>query len=112
MADILIQKYFPEESDHALRNMHTDKQARWKRFLKDEVYTKLPTGLRAGLYFSYRYFLRLGFLDGSKGFVWHFMQGFWYRLLVDIKLLEVEKKSGGDVKKIREILLKDYGIEI
>ena len=31
----------------------------------------------------------MGFLDGFKGFTFHFMQGFWYRLLVDIKVKEV-----------------------
>jgi hypothetical protein len=32
----------------------------------------------------YRYVFRLGFLDGKQGFVFHFMQALWYRLLVDI----------------------------
>ena len=46
-------------------------------------YYKLPPYLRAFAYFSYRYFLRLGFLDGLPGFRWHFCQGLWYRWLVD-----------------------------
>ena len=35
--------------------------------------------------FLYRYFVRFGFLDGFYGFLFHFHQGFWYRLLVDSK---------------------------
>lgn len=110
--DTLIQKYFPNHRDDALRSMSMDPQARWKRIIKDGIYTKLPLGLRAFLYFFYRYFLRLGFLDGSKGFIWHFMQGFWYRLLVDVKLMEIEQKSGGNPQKIDEILSKEYKIVI
>jgi glycosyltransferase involved in cell wall biosynthesis len=61
-----------------------------KRFLKDRVYGRAPKFLRAWLYWCYRYFLRLGFLDGVPGAVFHFLQGFWYRLVVDAKLHEVE----------------------
>lgn len=53
----------------------------------------LPRYVRPGLYFGYRYFLRLGFLDGKEGFLFHFLQGFWYRLLVDIKLEELEREA-------------------
>ena len=47
------------------------------------LYYRLPPYLRAVAYFCYRYFLRLGFLDGLPGWRWHFWQGLWYRLLVD-----------------------------
>ena len=55
------------------------------------VYADLPSGLRAAVYFFYRYFVRLGFLDGREGAFFHLLQGFWYRLLVDAKLYEVRK---------------------
>ena len=50
---------------------------------------RLPLYVRHILYFHYRYFLRLGFLDGKQGFIFHFLQGFWYRLLVDVHLDEL-----------------------
>jgi len=59
-----------------------DQHAAW---LKQRWYG-LPLYIRPVLYFFYRYFLRLGFLDGKQGFIFHFLQGFWYRLLVDIYL--------------------------
>jgi glycosyltransferase involved in cell wall biosynthesis len=59
-----------------------------KMWLKEKVYTKLPLFTRAFIYFIYRYFLRLGFLDGVEGFVYHFLQGLWYRFLVDVKIYE------------------------
>lgn len=73
-------------------------QAGMKRWLKLRVYARLPMGLRAFLYFLYRYFLRLGFLDGWQGFVFHFLQGWWYRMLVDVKVAEVQRhmRESGD----------------
>ena len=41
----------------------------------------------------YRYVLRAGFLDGREGFVFHVLQGFWYRLLVDINIAEQHEAS-------------------
>ena len=58
-----------------------------------KFYYKLPLFLRAFVYFIYRYFLRFGFLDGKEGLIFHFLQGFWYRFLVDSKLYELNKKS-------------------
>jgi glycosyltransferase involved in cell wall biosynthesis len=47
---------------------------------------RMPLYVRPFLYFLYRYFVRLGFLDGWNGFVYHFLQAFWFRLLVDIHI--------------------------
>ena len=64
-------------------------QAAAKRRLKAR-YAHLPRFWRAFAYFVYRYFLRLGFLDGVPGFLWAFLQAFWYRTLVDALLYERE----------------------
>ena len=63
---------------------------RLKRFLKEKIYMGLPYFVRPVLYFMYRYFIQLGFLDGGRGFAYHFMQGLWYRGLVDLKCLEID----------------------
>lgn len=63
-----------------------------KRWLKENFYYRLPPFLRALLYWKYRYFIRLGFLDGIPGLIFHFLQGFWYRFLVDSKIYELKKK--------------------
>jgi glycosyltransferase involved in cell wall biosynthesis len=63
-------------------------QARTKRWLKQNVYLRFPPFYRAFFYWFYRYFLKLGFLDGTQGLIYHFLQGFWYRFLVDAKLYE------------------------
>lgn len=53
------------------------------------VYYRLPLFGRSALYFLYRYFLLLGVLDGAKGFLFHFLQAFWFRLIVDVRLSEL-----------------------
>lgn len=59
-----------------------------RRWLKQKLYARGPLFLRAFLYWFFRYFILFGFLDGKPGLVFHFLQAFWYRLLVDAKLYE------------------------
>lgn len=63
-----------------------------RRWMKNNVYLRLPLFARPFLYFLYRYFIKLGFLDGTQGLMFHFLQGFWYRFLVDAKLYEHRRK--------------------
>lgn len=66
--------------------------AKFKRFVKFKIYYKLPMGLRAKLYYWYRYYLKLGFLDGKEGKIFAFLQAYWYRFLVDAKIYEKKKE--------------------
>ncbi len=59
-------------------------------FLKNKWW-QFPLIIRPFLYFIYRYIFQLGFLDGKYGFIFHFLQGFWFRLIVDIKMEELKK---------------------
>lgn len=87
-----------------------------KRFIKEHIYSRLPLFLRPFLYFLFRYFIRLGFLDGRKGLAFHFMQGFWYRALVDLKVLEAEdwitEVSQRDADAIRNLLAGKTGLKL
>lgn len=81
----------------------SSKQARIKRIVKNVGYYKMPKFFRAHLYFLYRYWFRLGFLDGTEGRIYHFLQAYWYRFLVDAKMYQCEKtgttmKPQGDLK--------------
>jgi len=58
-----------------------------KRFLR-ERYNKLPLFIRPFALFTYRYFFRLGFLDGTQGLIFWVLQTFWFRFLIDAKLWE------------------------
>lgn len=62
-----------------------------KTWIKMNVYYRLPLGMRAHFYYLYRYYLRLGFLDGREGKIYAFLQAYWYRYLVDAKIYECKK---------------------
>jgi len=55
-------------------------------WLRYKIYYRTPLFIRPVLYFFYRYLLRLGFLDGKEGLLFHFYQGFWFRFLIDMKI--------------------------
>jgi glycosyltransferase involved in cell wall biosynthesis len=57
-------------------------------------YYRMPLYVRPFLYFLYRYFFLLGILDGKTGLVFHFLQAFWFRLVIDIRLEELMKEEG------------------
>ena len=65
-----------------------DSKAKTKRFIKKNIYYKLPIGFRSYLYYFYRYYIKLGFLDGKEGKIFAFLQAYWYRFLVDAKIYE------------------------
>jgi len=67
-----------------------------------QLWCRFPLYVRPFLYFLYRYFLRLGFLDGKEGFIFHFLQAFWFRLLVDIKLEEIQKEGRDEGPESRD----------
>ena len=75
-------------------------------------YARMPLFWRALGYFLYRYIVRLGFLDGVEGFLWDFMQGFWYRTLVDAKVWEIKRACGSDPARVRAYLRDRYGITL
>lgn len=92
-------------------SLNISKQAKAKR-LRKHKYAKKPLFFRSFAYFVYRYFFKLGFLDGKEGFLWHFLQGWWYRTLVDAKIFEIKQKCGDDKDKIRALLASEYHIMI
>lgn len=87
-------------------------QEQRKKWIKKNLYSGLPAGVRPTLYFIYRYIFRMGFLDGFRGFVFHSMQGFWYRLLVDAKVYEIEKKMKESGKSFKQIIEEEFGYKL
>lgn len=63
----------------------------YSRDLK-RLYYHLPKYLRVFCYFIYRYFFKLGFIDGKIGFLFCFYQAFWFRLLVDYEISKLENE--------------------
>ncbi len=90
--DILsISRELPGEEDKGFR-----------RRLKQSVYLRLPLFYRAFAYWAYRYVIKLGFLDGKVGLIYHFLHGFWYRFLVDAKLYESLSTHNSDSARRRD----------
>lgn len=102
--DLLLTEYnlLPQDS---IVNSGAHSEAIRKKKLK---YIKLPLFWRAFAFFILRYFFRLGFLDGKEGFLWHFLQGFWYRTLADAKVYEIKKKYNFNEEKIKNFLKDNY----
>ena len=57
------------------------------------IYYKLPPEMRSYIYYLYRYYIRMAFLDGREGRIYAFLQAYWYRYLVDAKIYECKKMN-------------------
>ena len=87
------------------------RQAESKR-KKKHSYAKKPLFWRSFAYFCYRYFIKGACLEGKEGFLWTFIQGWWYRTLVDGKVYEVMQACGDDKEKIASYIKENYGIDV
>jgi len=79
---------------------------------KKEKYANMPLFWRSFIYFVYRYIFKFGFTQGKEGFLWHFLQGWWYRTLVDAKVFEIKKACGTDVIKMKKFIKQSYNLNI
>lgn len=108
-ADLLDIEYNITGAAQADGSKEISRQALAKRNKKHK-YARQPLFLRSAAYFFYRYLFKGAFLEGKEGFLFSFIQGWWYRTLVDAKVLEIKRKSGGDPLKIKQILREEYNI--
>jgi len=79
---------------------------------KKKKYIAMPLFWRSFLYFIYRYVFKLGFIQGKEGFLWHFLQGWWYRTVVDAKIYEIKKACGDDTDKMKRFIEDNYQIKL
>lgn len=106
--DLLNKKY--EFLPVTVDSSTLTRQARYTRWLKENLYVHFPLGMRAFLFFAYRMIFRLGILDGKSGFVFHFLQGFWYRFLVDVKVWEVERRMRTEGIDCVDAIRREFGV--
>jgi glycosyltransferase involved in cell wall biosynthesis len=109
--DLLNLEYgfMPRDS---IASLQGGNQAGLKRWMKEKLYARLPLGFRAFAYFFYRYVVRVGFLDGHAGTAFHFLQGFWYRYLVDAKVAEVKGYMRTQNMNVRDAIERVLGIKV
>jgi glycosyltransferase involved in cell wall biosynthesis len=93
--EVITRRHKVNCESNAIAVGNSSVQVGARRFLKHSLYEKLPFPIAATLYFLYRYVIRLGFLDGIEGAIYHFLQGYWYRFLVGARILELERGIAG-----------------
>lgn len=73
-----------------------------------DIWLRMPLFIRPWFYFIYRYFFSLGFLDGKGGFIYHFQQGLWLRMVIDMKILEIRRNhlSDSDLVNLAKTMLQ------
>ncbi len=107
MVDMLMMEYGLDDEANEIEPRFWGTGPQRKRWLKLK-YVKSPLFVRPLLNFLLRYVLKGGFLDGKEGLMWHFLQGFWYRFLVDAKIYEVKKKFHGNDEHIKAWIKQHY----
>jgi glycosyltransferase involved in cell wall biosynthesis len=86
-SDAEVEEQDEKESTNRIQGKISGNPVQRKRYLRG-LYDGAPLFVRPFFLFFYRYFLRLGFLDGMTGFIFFVLQTFWFRFLVDAKLYE------------------------
>lgn len=102
--ELLLMEYVTSEEEEVVKSGAHSASIRRKKL----KYVRLPLFWRAFFFFILRYIFRLGFLDGKEGFLWHFLQGFWYRALADAKVFEIKKQFRFDDVAIKQYLIDNY----
>ena len=108
--DLLNIKYNFDETQRVEPKLLGSQEQR-TRYFKIQ-YASLPLFTRPFLYFLYRYIIRMGFLDGRRGLIWHFLQAGWYRFIVDAKIFEVYYHAGRDKQAIINYFQTEYGKDL
>ena len=108
-ASLLDIEYDLTGKNSEIDHLHISEQALQKRKLKHK-YAKQPLFLRSFAYFIYRYIIKGAFLEGKTGFIWTFMQAYWYRTLVDVKIYEVKRICKDDKEEMIRYLKNEYNI--
>ena len=75
-----------------------DERTAWLK----QLWWKMPRYARPVIYFIYRMFFQLGILDGRTGVIFHFLQAFWFRLIVDVKIDEILKQKRQEIREVAE----------
>lgn len=83
-----------------------------KSQLRVLIYDRLPPFVRPTLYYLYRYFVLFGFLDGKSGLIYHYLQAFWFRFLVDAKIIQMESAIRETGQDEIEYLREHFGISV
>ena len=71
------------------------------RWLRIHIWNRLPLFVRPFLFFFFKYFIKLGFLDGAAGFIYCSLMHYWYYFLISSKVKEkrlIQSSMDGESK--------------
>jgi glycosyltransferase involved in cell wall biosynthesis len=91
-ADAEVRELFSVDQTGRVQGNIQGNPVEKKRALR-KIYDETPLFVRPFALFFYRYIVRLGFLDGTEGFIFFVLQTFWFRFLVDSKIYEQRKAA-------------------
>jgi glycosyltransferase involved in cell wall biosynthesis len=92
-ADYEVAELEAEETTGRIQPDAHGNPAQQKRYFRQK-YNQMPLFVRPFALFVYRYFFRLGFLDGTEGLIFWVLQTFWFRFLIDAKIWEKHHTAG------------------
>jgi len=72
-----------------------------RRWLRQQVYNRVPVLVRPWVYFGYFYFFRGGFLDGREAMIYHLLHALWYPLLIDVNFLALKWEKAAEREAVR-----------
>lgn len=110
--DLLNKKHHFFTEDAIDSGISSSAMIERRRWAKDKLYVNLPLFVRPFGYFFYRYFIKLGLLDGVPGLMWHALQGFWYRFLVDSKVYQIELEAKKRNMSVKQVLADYYNFKV
>jgi glycosyltransferase involved in cell wall biosynthesis len=104
-AKLQAQEEIERTREHVKTNANILGNQDERRQSLKNIWEMAPLFLRPFIYFLYRYFFQLGFLDGRVGIIFHFLQAFWYRFTVDALIYETkyirQRPSKSTAKKLQ-----------
>jgi len=81
-------------------------QPQRKRWIKENIRNRMiPPLARPFVYFTYRYFIKMGFLDGREGFIYFMMHAFIMGLATNVKYLEFKRQE--ELKSKNELSMEN-----
>lgn len=90
-AEEFVQRKVGTSHSNSIAGKLGGNQAERKQWIKLQVWNRLPLLLRPFLLFFRNYFLKLGFLDGRPGLIYHVLWSFWYPFLISARILEMRQ---------------------
>lgn len=82
-----------ENKENIMKINFWESQANKKLWIRQYIWNNLPLFIRPFIYFPYVYFLRMGFMNGFKGLIYHFLHCFIYQMLIDMIAFDLKRQN-------------------